>query len=292
MDDRRPAPGVDDRLAHRRPAGYIAGVPTPEPPPIDSDRVERSDDGAVMTLRLVHEGKANALSQRMLGQLAKHFAPENCPDIRAAIITGGGDRHFSSGAEMGSDPIEEWIERIKRIEQGIAAVGVAIQKAPFPTIAVINGDAVGGGLEIAMCCDWRLAREGARFAMPPARMGLVYTADGLRRFVRAIGPAQAREIFLVGRPFEAARALEIGLVNHVAAADELMPMAVRMATAVASNAPTAVEGMRVVLRTITEDDDHADARAQQFRVRAFGSSDLAEGVEAARTRRPPEFGRE
>lgn len=242
-----------------------------------------------MTLRIVHEGKANALTEAMLTSLARHFAPEACAGIRAAILTGGGDRHFSGGAEMGADPIREWTERIKRIEQGIAAAATAIQKAPFPTIAAINGDAVGGGLELAMACDWRLARDGARMAMPPGRLGLVYTAEGLRRFVREIGPARTREIFLTGRAFEARHALEIGLVNHIAEADDLIPMANRMAAAVASNAPLAVEGMRAVIRAIDEAGEQADARAQQHRVKAFGSRDLAEGVSAARERRQAEF---
>ncbi len=242
-----------------------------------------------MTLRVIHEGKANALTERMLTALAKHFQAGECVGIRAAIITGGGDRHFSSGAEMGSDPISEWAARIKRIEQGIANVATAIQKASFPTIAAINGDAVGGGLELAMACDWRLAREGARLAMPPARLGLVYSAEGLRRFMRELGLARTREIFLTGRAFEARHAHEVGLVNHLATATELMPMANRMAAAIASNSPLAVEGMRVILRTIQEDDAHADARAQQYRVKSFGSKDLAEGVTAARERRNPEF---
>lgn len=242
-----------------------------------------------MTLTLVHEGKANALTERMLTQLARQYEAGHCEGIRAAILTGGGERHFSSGAEMGTEPVAEWAERIKRIEQGIAAAATAMQKVSFPTIAALNGDAVGGGLELAMACDWRLVRDGARLAMPPARLGLVYTAEGLRRFVRELGLARSREIFLTGRAFEAAHAREIGLVNHTTAADELMPMAQRMAAAVASNAPLAVEGMRVVLRTILEDDEQADARAQQFRVRAFGSKDLETGVTAARSRQSPEF---
>jgi enoyl-CoA hydratase/carnithine racemase len=162
-------------------------------------------------------------------------------------------------------------------------------KVPFPVIAVINGDAIGGGLELAMACDWRIAREGARFAMPPARLGLVYTAEGLRRFVGEIGLARARELFLTGRAFDTRHALDIGLVNHVVGAEELMPLAHRMAAAVAANAPMAVEGMRVVLRAVA-DDDAADAKAQQWRVKTFGSSDLVEGLAATRERRPATFG--
>ena len=242
----------------------------------------------MLVLRLTNEARANALTERMLDQLARAFEGPNAKDARVALLTGAGDRHFSSGAELGAEGADEWIERIKRIEHGIATVAHAITKAPFPVIAVINGDAIGGGLELAMTCDWRIARDDARLAMPPARIGLVYTADGLRRFAAEVGMARTREIFLTGRAFDARQAEEIGLVNHVAPAADLMTLGMRMGAAVAANAPLAVEGMRIVLRAIA-DGDPGDGKAQQWRVRAFGSHDLAEGLAAARERRPPAF---
>ncbi len=267
----------------------MATVPPSPPPPPDPDRIAHEVQGGVLIVRLVHEGKANALTERMLTALAKLLAAQPYPDVRAAILTGAGDRHFSSGAELGTDPILEWSNRIKRIEHGIQDVASAIQKARFPVIAALNGDAIGGGLELAMACDWRVAREGIRLGMPPARIGLVYTADGLRRFADEIGMARTREIFLTGRPFDARAAREIGLVNHVVPAEELLPVAQRMGQAVAANAPIAVEGIRGVLRAIA-DNDAPDGKAQQWRVKAFGSQDLAEGVAATRERRQPEFG--
>lgn len=242
----------------------------------------------MLVLRLVNEGRANALTERMLDGLVRALEGQQAKSARVALLTGDGDRHFSSGAELGQEPAAEWVERIKRIERGIAAAAAAMTKAPFPVVAVLNGDAIGGGLELAMACDWRVGRDGIRLAMPPARLGLIYTAEGLRRFVTEIGLARTREIFLTGRPFDARQALDIGLLNHVVPAEELWPLATRMAAAVAANAPLAVEGMRVVLRAIG-DDDSPDGRAQQWRVRAFGSSDLAEGLAATRERRPPNF---
>jgi enoyl-CoA hydratase/carnithine racemase len=263
-------------------------VSTSAPPPLP-DRVEQSLEDGVLVMRLVNEGRANALTERMLDQLARGLSGPDARSARAAIITGSGDKHFSSGAELGAEPAKDWIERIKRIEHGIQAAASAMTKASFPVIAAINGDAIGGGLELAMACDWRIAREGSRFAMPPARIGLVYTAEGMRRFVTEIGLARARELFLTGRAFDTRYALDIGLVNHVVPAGDLMPLAMRMATAVSANAPMAVEGMRVVLRAVAEDDG-ADAKAQQWRVKTFGSKDLAEGLAATRERRPASFG--
>jgi enoyl-CoA hydratase/carnithine racemase len=263
-------------------------VTTESLPPLP-DRVESTVQDHVLVLRLVNEGRANALTERMLDQLVRAMQGPDAQGARAAILTGDGERHFSSGAELGAEPAKDWIERVKRIEHGLQAVALAVTKAPFPVIAAINGDAIGGGLELAMACDWRIAREGTRFAMPPARIGLVYTAEGMRRFVAEIGLARARELFLTGRAFDARHALDIGLVNHVVGVEEVLPLATRMAAAVAANAPMAVEGMRVVLRAVA-DDDAAEAKAQQWRVRAFGSSDLAEGLAATRERRPPTFG--
>ncbi len=242
----------------------------------------------VLVIRLANVSRANALTEHMLRVLAKLLTGPDAQAARAAILTGAGERHFSSGAELGSEEFEAWAERIKRIEHGLGAVATAMQKARFPVIGALNGDAIGGGLELAMMCDWRIARDGIRLAMPPARIGIVYTADGLRRFASEIGMAHAREMFLTGRPYDAREAREIGLVNHVVPADELMPLARRMAGAVAANAPLAVEGMRVVLRAIL-DDDAADGKAQQYRVKAFGSQDLAEGMAAARERRSARF---
>lgn len=265
-------------------------VTTESLPPLP-DRVESAMQDGVLVLRLVNEGRANALTERILDQLTRALQGSEARSARAAVLTGDGDRHFSSGAELGTEPAKEWIEGVKRIEHGLQSVALAITKSPFPVIAAINGDAIGGGLELAMACDWRIAREGARFAMPPARIGLVYTAEGMRRFVTEIGPARARELFLTGRAFDARHALDIGLVNHVVGTDEVLPLAQRMAMAVAANAPLAVEGMRVVLRAVADDDAaEAKAKAQQWRVKAFGSADLVEGLAATRERRPPAFG--
>lgn len=266
----------------------MSAVTMPDPPPLP-DRVVQTQEDGVLLLSLTNEGKANALTERMLDQLVRALDGAPARGARVAVLAGAGDRHFSSGAELGVEPPPAWIERVKRIEQGLAAAAHAITKAPFPVIAAINGDAVGGGLELAMACDWRVASDGARLAMPPTRIGLVYTAEGLRRFAAEIGMARARELFLTGRALDARQGLEVGLVSHVVPAPDLMSVVRRMAAAVAANAPIAVEGTRVVLRAIA-DGDQAEGKAQQWRVRAFGSRDLEEGLAAARERRPPAFG--
>ena len=256
--------------------------------PASGDRLECELEDGVLTLRIANEERANALTERVLDAIVRAIDESRPPEVRVVLIGGAGERHFSSGADLAVRGIDEWLERVKRTEAALSRAAGAVANCHCPVIAVLNGDAIGGALELAMACDWRVAREGARFAMPPARLGLVYTAEGMRRFVAAIGQAHARELFLTGRAVDAARAERIGLVGHVVPAEEIWPLAGRMAAAVAANAPIAVEGMRAVLRAIA-DDENADARAQQWRVKAFGSADLVEGLAATRERRPPEF---
>jgi enoyl-CoA hydratase/carnithine racemase len=160
-----------------------------------------------------------------------------------------------------------------------------------PVIGVLNGAAVGGALELAIACDWRIARRGARLAMPAAHLGVVYAADGLRRFVAAMGPARTRRLFLTGTPVEADEALAIGLVDEVVPEDALWDVARAAAADVARAAPLAVAGTRAVVRELVEGAPPSlvEETAAGWRARAFGSDDFREGLAAFRERRPPSF---
>jgi len=238
----------------------------------------RREDG-VLTLRLANDGRANAVDEPMLDALAAHLRSDG-EAPRAVVLAGAGERHFSAGLDLSDrDP-----DGVRAGERALARAVAALRDAPAPVVCVLNGDAFGGALELAMACDWRIARRGARFAMTPARLGVVYARDGLAAFVRAIGPAHAAELFATARPIDADRAAAIGLVNHVLDAEALWPAAIDAARAAAENAPIAVAGTMAVLRRL---DDGELARA--WRERAFASADLAEGLTAFRERRPPRF---
>jgi enoyl-CoA hydratase len=158
-------------------------------------------------------------------------------------------------------------------------------------VGVLNGAAFGGALELAMACDWRIARRGARLGMPAARLGVVYAPDGLRRFAAALGPARARRLFLTGAPVDADEALAIGLVDQVVEPEELWPAARAAAADVAAGAPIAVAGTRAILRALTDGPlpEAVEAEAAEWRARAFGSADFREGLAAFRAKRPPGF---
>ena len=134
---------------------------------------------------------------------------------RCLIITGT-DRMFSSGYDIGDIPDEVFAEEAERLVAHPFSKAIeAVDRFPFPTIAAINGHALGGGLELAMSCDLRLAARGVKLGMPPAKLGLIYSHTGLLKFLDAVGPARTRELFFTGHNVDADRAEQIGLVNEV-----------------------------------------------------------------------------
>ena len=184
----------------------------PAEPSSSGGRLLVEEDGPALILRMSNPGRANALDEAILDALASllHAPP---PAARAVLLGGDGDRHFSAGLDVGGegDPIE----RMRAGERRLGAAVAAVADCPIPVIGVVNGAAAGGALELAIACDWRIAGAGARLAMPATRFGVVYTADGLRRFVAAMGPGRTRRMFLTGAPIEADEALAVGLVDHV-----------------------------------------------------------------------------
>jgi enoyl-CoA hydratase/carnithine racemase len=250
-------------------------------------RVVAAHDRAVLTLTLANEERANALTSSMLDDLARALGGIP-PDVRVVLLTGAGDRNFSSGVDLGDAPTPH---RLRESEARLGAAVDALRECPVPVVAALNGSAYGGALELAMACDWRIAREGATFAMPPGRLGVVYSPRGLQLFVAAIGPARTAEIFLTGAPVDAHRALEMGLVNAVHDAAELGARARDSAESVAAMAPIAVRGTIATIRALAAGPLSDDGReiAQAWRDRAYASADLTEGLAAFRERRPPGF---
>jgi enoyl-CoA hydratase/carnithine racemase len=258
-------------------------APQPTEPP--AGRIDTEARDGILTLRIANPDRANALDDAMLARLAAAFSGPEAREARVVLLGGAGDRHFSAGYDLqGAVAAGDPVDALRAGERLLGEAVRALRACPRPVIAVLNGAAMGGALELAMACDWRLAARGARFAMPPARLGIVYTAAGLRAFAEAVGLPRTRELFLTGRAVEADEALAIGLVNRVLEQDELWPAAERDARAVADGAPIAVGGMTAVLRDVD------DARlAERWRERAYASEDLREGLAAFRERRPGRF---
>ena len=263
----------------------------PDPTPSPGGRLLVEQDGDALVARIANEARANALDEPILDDLVSLLEGPRVAGARVVLLAGAGERHFSAGLDLGERTAEELAAFLQAGERRLGRAARAIAECPVPVIGVLNGAAFGGALELAIACDWRIARRGAHLGMPAARLGVVYAADGLRRFVAAMGPARTRRLFLTGTPVEAGEALAIGLVDEVVAEDELWPTALAAARAVASGAPLAIAGTRAIIAAMTERApwEEVEGTATQARARAFASDDFSEGLAAFRDRRPPEF---
>ena len=245
---------------------------------------------AVARLTISNPGKRGALDHAILDALASTL-PEL--EARCVIITGEG-RTFSAGYDIGNlgpDVFADAAERL--VAHPFAAALDAVEDYPYPTIAALNGHAIGGGLELALACDLRLAAHQIRVGMPPAKLGLVYSHTGIRKFIDVIGAARTRELFLVGGRINAATAHLWGLVNSVHGSDELAGAAVELAAEVAANAPLAQRGNKRVIRAVLEAQARLDPEVERellaLRHACFSSEDFREGVQAFAEKRPPEW---
>jgi len=251
--------------------------------------VER--DGLIAIVTIANEARANSLDDTMLSSLAEALQADSLGDARAVVLTGAGDRNFSGGVDLQARDGDALTDAVRTGERLLGRAAAAVEGCPVPVVCALNGNAFGGALEIAMAADWRLASRGARFGMPPARLGWVYAAEGIQRFVRVAGAPATRELFLTGRPIDAERARQIGIVNRVVDRLELLGLAIADAQAIASNGPIAIAGMRSVIRAIDDGVAPSEAGeiAERWRQRAFQSEDIEEGLRAFREKRDPEF---
>jgi enoyl-CoA hydratase/carnithine racemase len=249
------------------------------------------EEAGALVARIDNSARANALDDAVLEALVSLLDGPRAAAARVVLLAGSGDRHFSSGLDLGGHPPDAIAARLRGGERMLSTAARAIADCRRPVIAVLNGAAFGGALELAMACDWRIARTGVRLGMPATRIGVVYAPDGLRRFVAALGPARARRLFLTGAPVGAEEAYALGLVDQLVAPEELWPAARAAAADVATAAPLAVEGTRAIVRAMSDGPMAAgpEAAAAEWRRRAFASDDFREGLRAFREKRPPRF---
>ncbi len=255
-------------------------------------RLQVDEDGHALIVRIANEGRANALDDAILDSLVSLLQGPRAEAARVVLLSGAGDRHFSSGLDLAERTADELVAYLQQGERRLGRAARAIAGCPRPVVGVLNGAAFGGALELAIACDWRIAARGARLGMPAARIGVVYAAEGLRRFVAAMGPARTRRLFLTGTPIDADEAFALGLVDQVVEPAELWETAHVVAAQIASAAPLAVAGTRAIIETITDRApwEEVEETASAARSRAFDSDDFREGLAAFRDTRPPEFG--
>ena len=244
----------------------------------------------VTRLRIDHEARRGALDHEILDTLAETV---RSLDARCLVLTGTGSM-FSAGYDLGNlegsssrrTPRGWWPTRSTRPSR-------RSRPSPIPAIAALNGHAIGGGLELALTCDIRIAASGVKVGMPPAKLGLIYSHTGLRKFLELCGPAHTAELFYAGRNVDAERGGEIGLVNHVVEPEALEETALEMAAEIAANAPLSLAGNKRILRTLRAHEGALPPDVEQelveLRESCFRSEDFREGVRAFGEKRKPEW---
>ena len=241
----------------------------------------------VLRLTISNPDKRNALDHAILDGIA-HGVRE--ADARCIVLTGEHGM-FSSGYDIGDIPEDVFAEQAEKlVAHPFTSAIEALDATDLPTIAALPGHTIGGGLELALACDLRIAADGIKLGMPPAKLGLVYSHTGLRRFIDIIGVARTRELFLLGRNIEARRALEWGLVNEVVIGTDLEETALSWACEMAANAPLSVQGNKRVIRELLRAEGELDSDVEReliaLREASFASEDMKEGVRAFGEKRP------
>lgn len=243
-------------------------------------------EDAVCTITIENQGKRNALSPEFLPDIRDALA--DCEDGSVVVFTGAGDSTFSAGYD-----IEEFADRSERMDESEFRKTIeTIASYSYPTIAMINGVAVGGAFELITTCDLRVAVRDAKFGITPAKLGLVYEARGIRRVVDVIGPANTKELLFSGELVDTERAKEMGLLNRVVPNGELESETYDLAETIAGNAPLSLTGMKRIIDTITDKRSFSGIErewAAQLRRDAFASRDHAAAVEAFQAGEEPEF---
>jgi len=249
--------------------------------------LDRPADG-VLRLTISNPAKRNALDHPILDAIAAVL--DDIGDARAVLLTGA-EGMFSSGYDIGEIPDDVFAEEAERlVAHPFAAALEALESCEVPTVAALPGHTIGGGLELALACDLRVAADGILLGMPPAKLGLVYSHTGLRRFLDAIGAPRTRELFLTARNVDAHTALDWGLVNRVVGASDLEGAALDLAQDLAANAPLSMRGNKRAIRELLAAEGQLDPEVEreliELREASFRSDDLREGVRAFGQKRP------
>ncbi len=249
----------------------------------------------VTRLTISNPAKRNALDHPILdaitatlGELAAAGTATRC------VLITGAHGMFSAGYDIGEIPDDEFQQRAEALVAHPFTEAIdALEAFPYPTLAVLPGHTIGGGLELALACDLRVAKDAVKLGMPPAKLSLVYSHTGLRRFIDAIGAARTRELFLLGRYIDAPTALSWGLVNRVAHEDRLDEVALELATELAGNAPLSQLGNKRVIAALLHARGQLEKTVEdeliELRRASFSSLDMREGMRAFAEKRPPRW---
>lgn len=240
--------------------------------------VRREGDWARLTInRPQSRNAADLATWRRIGDEVARLAQDG--DLRVLFVTGAGEHAFMAGADVtefpqvlaSRDTIKAYLDTVSRACDQLEAVGI-------PVIAEINGAAIGGGMELACACDYRIAVEGAKFAIPSADVGLGLAYADVARIVGLVGTMRARELLLFGRSYDAAEALSIGLVNEVVPRSTLYARSHEIGRAVAAKAPLSIRSAKTVLRSVVHAREPFQAEAIESIFAAWESAEMRRRV--------------
>ena len=254
---------------------------------MDFVKVER--EGSVATLTIDRQDKLNAISPQVDEELGQALLELESEPPTAIVLTGAGEKAFVAGADIGQMSQMSAIEAKRFAEIGHAAMAL-LDRSPVPTIAAVNGFALGGGCEIALACDIRIAADNALLGFPEVGLGILPGMGGTQRLPRLIGPGLANELIFSGRRIEAAEAKEMGLVNRVVAQGEALNASQQLASEISKNGPLAVRYAKAAANKSLDVDlvSGLEYEADQFAL-LFSTEDAKEGMSAFSEKRKPDF---
>ncbi len=257
-----------------------------------TDKMLSRKEGSIGYVIFNNPERHNAVSLDMwtrTSEILESFRNDN--DVRVVVITGAGGKSFVSGADVSRFESERSSQDATKLySEKVGAANEAIYEFPKPTIAMIKGYCIGGGLGLAVCCDLRICSDNSKFGIPAAKLGLGYGYSGVKRLSDLVGPAFTKEIFFTARQFDAEEARVMGLVNRVVKPDELETYVKNYAETIAGNAPLTVKTAKFIANEAVRDESKRNlARAAEMVEACFQSSDYVEGRRAFMEKRNPVF---
>jgi enoyl-CoA hydratase len=256
-----------------------------------TERVKSWLEGAVLHIRFNNPAKHNALSVDMWQAVPALLAQaEKDERVRTVVFSGEGEKAFVSGADISQfEDMRAAKEAVKGYESMAEAALEGIHEFSKPTIACIRGYCIGGGVNVAIACDIRIASADSVYSIPASRLGLGYRFSAMRNLTHLVGPGNAKDIFFTGRRFDAAEALRMGLVNRVAEAGKLDELLREYTDAIGTGAPLTIKAGKRIIREVLKTEGVDMELARRLILDCFESEDYAEGRKAFMEKRKPTF---
>ena len=259
---------------------------------LKTDKMAAHKDKHVGWITFNNPARHNAVSLEMwqgLADIANDFARDD--DIRVVVVHGAGGKAFVSGADISEFAEQRDSAEATQRYDAVAQQGMqALKNLKKPTLAMIQGYCIGGGVAVALNCDIRIAADHSRFAVPAAKLGLGYEFDGVRKLVDVVGPSFAQEIFFTARQFTAPEALAMGLINRMVPQEELLAYVTHYADSIAANAPLTVASIKTIVGEIVKDASLRNlALCDELVAQCFNSADFTEGRTAFMEKRKAVF---